>query len=184
MSSEKTPAGFWAAREVPGGQIAAHAKIPGGPLTIYWPGETQGGRLQDFISKAAPELAAKHLGVHHSFTTTLLTDDDEIRVLSLKGPMFPNDVGAHAGFVRFEWGPAEDDGHGGGEHEPALVAWARLDRLSPAPDDSIGVYGSPKTLRLLRHEIASLVHDTSAGKGLPSDDIMKLLATLQDELSK
>jgi hypothetical protein len=176
---ERNAAGAWSWYGDQARQIAGHAAQPGGPLTVFWAGDVSGERLRDFVSNAATALT--HLGVHaQRFATVLLTDSDEIQLENDKTPEFPDATAKDAGFVRFEFGPA-------GEAPDVLVrdhafaAWARLDHPASDELDAIGIYCAPGDMRLLRHEIAQLVRETSHSH-LPADFVADVLARLEADL--
>jgi hypothetical protein len=161
--------------------MAGHAATAGGPLTVFWGGLVDGLRLRAFVADAAAMLA-ENGAPRHNFSTTMLTDDDEIHVTSEKVPLWPLDIAAKVGFVRFDCGLTSPCA-GRTSEDASFAAWARLDQPSKEEIDAIGVFGAPTDIRLLRRHIAQLISET-AHSDLDPGFVSDILARVEADLAK
>jgi hypothetical protein len=163
------------------GEIAGHAETPGGPLTVFWAGLITSSRLRGFMTDVVGILCQQNR-LQCAFSTTMLTDDDEIRVISERAPLLPLEIASKAGFVRFECDAAHEQLSATEPKHPIFSAWAHLDHPPADQIDAIGVFGAPEDIKLLRSHIAALVAETSHSH-LNSEFISKVLTNFDTDLA-
>ena len=161
--------------------IGAYAAAPGSsPVSLYWPGRTDGPHLHKFFMDAAKAVKANADADAAVYTTVAETEGDDI-VEESREATPPLPCAELSGILRFELTLQTDANVGeADENAPDLITWASLDPLE-GETDSIGIYATSEVLKILRNDVVNFISETTGSTSRQL--IASMLDRLQEDLA-